>query len=702
MAELLLELLSEEIPARMQRRAAKDLEKSMVGELAKSGILCPHSVSFSTPRRLCFAAEGLPETCPDNVTTRRGPGADAPPKAVDGFLRSTGLEREDLEVREDKGREYFYATIHTPGRSIDEAAADAVREAILKFPWPKSMFWGEGELRWVRPLHSILCILSGDAGHRAVDLEVGGLRAGSQSSGHRFLAGSTFTATSFDDYERKLRKAFVVLDSSERAEQIKRDADILAFAQGLEVVEDSDLIEELSGLVEWPVVLMGDIEPEFLEMPPEVLLTSMRYHQKFLSIRKPADGKIVKFATVANIAASDDGKTILAGNQKVLKARLSDAMFFWRNDLRTVREIGLEGMGEKLGSVNFHGRLGSMAERTRRIEVLARDFAAACGCDAETAAKAARIAKSDLASEMVGEFPELQGAMGRRYAQALSLESDVSAACEQHHWPQGPSDQVPSAPVSVAVGIADRIDQLVGFFGIGEAPTGSRDPFALRRAALGIIRLVLENGIRLPLADAFRRALDAYRAQGLLAVDSSTAPSGEIISSVMDFVHDRLKVLLRDQDIRYDVINACVGAQRADELQLLLERVRSLDAFLKSGDGSDLLAGFRRANNILEKSNDIDPDGIVDTDPGIFESDEEHELLKALDNAENGLRQAAKREDSEATVLILASLRKPIDAFFDNVLVNSERADIRLNRLSLLQRVRATCGLVADLSQIKS
>ena len=701
MTELVLELLSEEIPARMQRRAAKDLEKNIVGGLADAGILCPNSASFSTPRRLCFVASGLPKKCPDKVSTRRGPGADAPQRAVDGFLRATGIERERLEVREEKGRWYFFATIYTPGRPIEEIAAEVVAKTILKFPWPKSMFWGEAELRWVRPLHSILCILSDDAGHRTVELEVGGVRAGNWSMGHPFLAAEKFSVKSFEDYESKLRKACVILDERERAERIKRDADSLAFAQGLEVVDDADLLEEVSGLVEWPVVLMGDIEPKFLEMPPEVLLASMRHHQKFFSIRQPSDGKIVKFSTVANIAAADDGKTILAGNQKVLKARLSDAMFFWRNDLRQLKLHGLDGMGRKLNLVNFHSKLGNMSERIARIENLARDLAGVCGCDADTAAFAARAAKSDLASEMVTEFPELQGVMGRCYAQAISLGDGIPEACEQHYLPKGPADMVPTAPVSVTVGISDRLDLLAGFFGIGEAPTGSRDPFALRRAALGIIRLVLENRIRLPPAFAFGLAIEEYRKQGRLPSLADSASSDAVVATIIEFVHERLKVLLRDQGIRFDVINACTASRSGDELPLLVDRAKSLDSFLKSGSGTDLLAGFRRANNILEKAGDRNPAKFGDPEPSLFKEPEESNLLLALDEANEGLAKAESLEDSEAAVSILASLRGPVDAFFDSVLVNCECVELRINRLSLLNRVRAICGKVADLSQIK-
>ncbi|MDE0304093.1 MAG: glycine--tRNA ligase subunit beta [Albidovulum sp.] len=702
MTELLLELLSEEIPARMQKRAAEELEKKLVGGLAESGILCPQSASFSTPRRLCFVASGLPDKCPDRVTSRRGPGAEAPKRAVDGFLRSTGLEFEQLEIREEKGRKYFFATIHQPGKSIDEVVAHVVCDTVLKFPWPKSMYWGNATLRWIRPLHSILCILSDDVGHRIVDLEIGGVRAGDQSMGHPFMAAEKFFAKSFEDYESKLRKAFVVLNASERSERIRRDAENLAFAQGLEVVEDPDLVEEVAGLVEWPVVLMGDIDREFLEMPPEVLLTSMRHHQKFFSIRCPADGRIVKFSTVADIDAADGGKTILAGNQKVLKARLSDAMFFWRNDLRTIKKIGLDGMGRRLELVNFHGQLGNMAERVSRIESLARELAEASGCDADTAARAARVVKSDLVSEMVTEFPELQGVMGRRYAQALSLKNGIPEACEQHYSPQGPMDRVPTSPVAVTVGIADRLDQLAGFFGIGEAPTGSRDPFALRRAALGIIRLVIENNIRLPLAPAIRCAIGEYGRQGKLGKVEGNPSADTIVESIIEFVHERLKVFLRDQEIRYDVINACIAARRADELPLLVDRARSLDAFLKSGDGINLLAGFRRANNILEKVDDLDLQAIGEPKSSLFREQEELNLSRALDEAHGGLERAEKLENSADAVLVLASLRRPIDEFFDNVLVNCEDIELRVNRLSLLQHVRATCGVVADLSKIKT
>src|SRR6056297_874535 len=508
MPDLLIELFSEEIPARMQGRAAGDFKRLMTDALVEAGLTYAGAAAYSTPRRLTLAVHGLAGASPTFKEERKGPRVDAPEKAIEGFLRGAGVARDDLEIRDEKKGQVYFATITRPGRPATEIVAGELEKVIRHFPWPKSMRWGEGALRWVRPLHSFLCILTGDEGEaQVVELEVDGIRAGNVTRGHRFMAPEPFSVTSFDDYEAKLKRARVVLDAEERQAAIWQEAGNQAFAAGFEVVEDRGLLAEVAGLVEWPVVLMGRIDEAFLDLPPEVLQTSMKEHQKFFSVRNPKTGRIERFVTVANVETADHGATILAGNQKVLAARLSDAKFFWENDLRTVRDKGLEGMAEGLRDVTFHNKLGSQADRVERIAALAREIAPLVGAKPDLAAEAARVAKADLQSEMVGEFPELQGLMGRYYVQARDLSPEVAAACEEHYKPLGPGDAVPSAPVSVAVALADKIDTLTGFWAIDEKPTGSKDPYALRRAALGVIRLVLGNELRISLRDLIEKGL---------------------------------------------------------------------------------------------------------------------------------------------------------------------------------------------------
>ncbi len=504
MPDLLIELFSEEIPARMQTRAAEDLKKLVTDGLVEAGLTYAGAAAFSTPRRLTLSIDGLTGESNPVREERRGPKVGAPDKAVEGFLRGAGVAREDLEVRDDKKGQVYFAVIEKPGRMAADIIAEVLEATIRHFPWPKSMRWGDGPLKWVRPLHAILCILVDEAGAEVVPLDVDGIVSGNTTRGHRFMAPDPFSVTSFDDYETKLKRANVVLRADERAEAIWAEATNQAFAQGLEVVEDRGLLAEVAGLVEWPVVLLGRIDEDFLGLPPEVLQTSMKEHQKFFSVRNPKTGRIERFVTVANMETADNGATILAGNQKVLAARLADAKFFWENDLRTVKTKGLEGMAAPLADVTFHNKLGSQADRIKRIEALAREIAPSVGAMPDLATEAARICKADLASEMVYEFPELQGLMGRYYAEAAGHDEGVPEACEEHWQPLGPSDEVPTAPVSVAVALADKIDTLTGFWAIDEKPTGSKDPFALRRAALGVIRLVLENGISLSINDLVR------------------------------------------------------------------------------------------------------------------------------------------------------------------------------------------------------
>ncbi|MEM7059966.1 MAG: glycine--tRNA ligase subunit beta [Pseudomonadota bacterium] len=681
MADLLLELFSEEIPARMQARAAQDLKKLITDHMVEAGLTYSGGQAFATPRRLVLALSDVPSETPDTVEERKGPRTDAPEKALDGFLRSTGLTKDQLEVRDDKKGQVYFATIRKDGRPAEVVVAEAVEAAVRNFPWPKSMRWGSGSLRWVRPLHSILCILTDDVGARVVPLDIDGIAAGDSTEGHRFLAPGRFAVTGFEDYAAKLEAAKVVLDPADRAARIEADAANLAFAAGLEVVEDKGLLAEVAGLVEWPVVLMGEIGADFLDLPPEVLQTSMREHQKFFSIRNQKTRRIERFITVANTETPDNGAVILAGNQKVLTARLSDAKFFWENDLRTVKADGLAAMAEPLKAVTFHNKLGNQWERIERIAALAKDIAPSVGASPDAADQAARICKADLSSEMVNEFPELQGIMGGYYAKAAGLPGDVANACQAHYAPLGPSDDVPTEPVSIAVALADKIDMLTGFWAIDEKPTGSKDPFALRRAALGVIRTVLENGLRLRLQEVF---LKGY--------------PGADTDSLLSFIADRLKVYLRDQGIRHDVIQACFDLGGQDDLVLLVNRVRALQAVLDTDDGANLLAGYKRASNIVKQAEaDHGPNVVFEGEVNarLFEQDQETALFAALDAAEPAINQALRAEDFTAAMTQMATLRAPIDQFFDDVTVNADNQIVRRNRLCLLTRVGQVMRQVA-------
>ncbi len=749
MPDLLVELFSEEIPARMQARARDDLKRLMTDGLVEAGLTYAGAHALSTPRRLVLAVEGLAEASRTVREERKGPAVGAPEAAVQGFLRSTGLTLDRLEVRDDKKGQAYFAVIEKPGRQAVAIVAEVLEATIRNFPWPKSMRWGSGSLRWVRPLHSILCLLTDAHGAEVVALEVDGISAGNRTRGHRFLAPEPFSVTGFEDYAAKLRRAKVMLDPEERAGHIWQDAQNAAFAAGLEVVEDRGLLAEVAGLVEWPVVLMGPIAPEFLDLPPEVLQTSMREHQKFFSARNPKTGRIEGFVTVANTETADQGATILNGNRKVLSARLSDAKFFWENDLRTVAQEGLEGMAAGLAHVTFHNRLGSQKDRVERIEALAREIAPLVGASPDLAAEAARVAKADLQSAMVGEFPELQGTMGAYYARAAGLPEAVADACRAHYQPLGPSDAVPTEPVSVAVALADKIDTLTGFWAIDEKPTGSKDPFALRRAALGVIRLVVGNGVRAYLgkllgaqlevhhsnlqwplqleiiqaeedaakllgvssqvfdelrqqlkSPAKKQADEARLAQLFANVDWSKVRAPE--SDLLAFFHDRLKVHLRDQGIRHDVIDAVLAMPGNDDLTLLVRRAEALAAFLRTDDGENLIQGFRRANNILTQAEE--KDGVeysFGADAKFAEGPEERALFAALDAAEAAIAPAMEREDFAAAMAAMAGLRAPIDAFFEAVQVNTDNAVIRRNRLNLLSRIRATCLSVADLARLE-
>ena len=692
MADLLIELFSEEIPARMQARARDDLKSMVTNGLVEAGLTYASAGAFSTPRRLVLAVEGLSLQSAPVREERKGPSATAPQAAIDGFLRATGLTLDQLDRRADKKGETLYAVIEKPGRTAPAIIAEVLEATIRTFPWPKSMRWGNGALRWVRPLHSILCQLTDQAGSTVVPLSVDGIASGNTTQGHRFMAPGVIAVSGFDDYSTKLKRAFVVLDSAEREAAILQSAQNAAFAAAMELVPDAGLLAEVAGLVEWPVVLLGRIDAAFLGLPPEVLQTSMREHQKFFSVRNLKTARIEGFITVANIEAADHGATILAGNQKVLQARLSDARFFWENDLRVAKA----GMGEWLDglkSVTFHNKLGSQSDRIARIAALAREIAPMVGADAGLAEQAAQLAKADLRSAMVGEFPELQGLMGMYYAREAGLPVEVALAARDHYSPLGPSDAVPTDPVSVAVALADKIDTLTGFWAIDEKPTGSKDPFALRRAALGVIRLLLGTNRNFDLLGSLRKSLSAH---------ADDLPSKAF--DLLDFFHDRLKVALREGGLRHDVIDAVLAMKLGNnDLKFIVDRANALATMVKTPDGPNLIQGFKRANTILAQAEA--KDGVeysYGADPKFAETDAERALFAALDHAEPLITDAMKSEDFATAMASMATLRAPIDGFFQSVQVNSDNQITRRNRLNLLHRIRTICAGVADLTKIES
>jgi glycyl-tRNA synthetase beta chain len=684
MPDLLIELFSEEIPARMQKRAAQDLKKLVTDGLVEAGLTYSAAGVLSTPRRLTLSIEGLLAQSPPQKEERKGPKTDAPQAAIDGFLRATGVNIDALEPRDDKKGQVYFAVVSKPGRPAAAIVTEVLEGAIRTFPWPKSMRWGAGSLRWVRPLHRILCLLCDEGGSEIVPLSVDHITASNITEGHRFLAPTPFSVKGFDDYSQKLARAFVVLDPETRAQSIWHDATTQAFALGFEVVEDAGLLAEVAGLVEWPVVLMGEIGIDFLALPAEVLQTSMREHQKFFSVKNPKTGRIERFITVANNAPQDGGTLILKGNQKVLSARLSDAKFFWENDLRRIQANGLEGMGAGLSAVTFHNKLGSQAERIARIATLAAHLAPMMDVDPERAILAAKVAKADLQSAMVGEFPELQGTMGSYYARVQNLPPEVAQCCKDHYAPLGPQDAVPDDALALVVGLADKIDTLTSFWAIGEKPTGSKDPFALRRATLGIIRIILTKDLHLNLRGLFTHANTLANADDLLS-----------------FFHDRLKVYLRDQGIRHDIIDACLVGVGNDDLLQVTRRAQALAAGLQTDDGENLRQAFLRANNILAQAEA--KDGVeysYGADPKFAENDIERAVFTALDHAEPLIAKAIHEQDFISSMAYMAALREPLDAFFTGLQINSDNAIIRRNRLNLLHRIRSTCGQLADLSKV--
>lgn len=694
MTELLIEFFSEEIPARMQARAADDLKRLVTDKLAANGLSFTRADAHSTPRRLALVVDGLPERTADVREEKKGPRLGSPEQAVAGFLKSAGLDSLDQCEQRDTGKGVFYfAVTEKTGRETAAVLAEIIPAAMAELPWPKSMRWGTGTVRWVRPLHSIIALFGGrvlDGGY-----EIGGTQGriafGNATRGHRFLAPDAVTVESFADYREKLLAAKVLLDREERKARIKADAEALAAARGLTLSPDDALLEEVAGLVEWPVVLMGGIDESFMDVPSEVLITSMRTHQKYFAVLD-AEGRMAPhFIVVANTETVDGGKAIVAGNERVLRARLSDAKFFWDQD----RKTKLEARVPALEKITFHAKLGTVAEKVRRVQLLAAEIARAIGADSDAASRAALLCKADLVTEVVGEFPEVQGIMGRYYALGQGESEAVANAIADHYKPVGPSDSCPTAPVSVAVALADKIDTLVGFFAIDEKPTGSKDPYALRRAALGVIRLVLENGLRVKLAEAFAAAHSAYKVSGF-------APAGSVGGDLMSFFADRLKVVLREQGVRHDLVDAVFALGGEDDLVRLLARVKALQAFVGSEEGANLLAAYKRASNIVrieEKKDGAAFDQPVDA--ARLAQDEEKALFAALNEASATAEPLLAAEDFAGTMAALAKLRGPVDAFFDKVTVNAEDKELRANRLRLLTQIRRTLNAVAEFSKIE-
>jgi len=685
MAELLLELFSEEIPARMQARAREDLARLLGNALGEAGLEFNEIKTFATPRRLTTVVEGLPARSPDMREERKGPRVDAPDAAIKGFLKSTGLASADqAERRDDKKGAYYVALLERPGHATAEVIAEIMPELVESFPWPKSMRWGCGRLRWVRPLQSIICLLDG----KVVPFEVHGIRSGKETRGHRFMAHEPFKVRRFKDYEEKLRDAKVILDGDERARIILEGARKAAAKEGLTLLEDEALLAENAGLTEWPVVLLGSFDEEFLSVPPEVLATSMKAHQKCFSLRKKDGALASRFIVVANLEARDKGNAIVAGNERVIRARLADAKFFFEQD----RKVMLPDRVPKLKEIVFHEKLGSQYERVQRVWRLARELAPLVGADPDLAERAAILAKADLVSLLVGEFPELQGVMGRYYALDQEEIEAVADAIAAHYRPLGPSDDVPREPVAIAVALADKLDMLVGFWAIDEKPTGSKDPYALRRAALGVIRIVLENDLRLRLKE-------------YLLTHQATAKFDPAVHNLADrllsFFADRLKVHLRDQGARHDLVDA-VFALGGDDLLIIVRRVEALGRFLDTEDGEHLLIGAKRAINILRIEEKKDSRTYDESpDPTLFKRPEEKALAKAVDAVEKASAAAITREDFEAAMAEMAKLRTPVDEFFDHVTVNATDPGLRANRLRLLNRIRATTLTVADFSKIE-
>jgi glycyl-tRNA synthetase beta chain len=748
MPDLLIELLSEEIPARMQARAADDLRKLVTDKLAGAGLTYEGAKAFATPRRLALAVAGLPARQPDVREEKKGPRVGAPEGAIQGFLKAAGLKSiKDAKVEKDaKKGDFYVAVIEKKGRAAIEVIAEIVPEVVKTFPWPKSMRWGAqsakpGSLGWVRPLQSIVATFGPETEEpEIVPFAVDGITSGNETRGHRFLAPTAFKVKRLDDYATRLEAAKVVLDPERRKRMILTDAKNLAFAQGYDLVEDEGLLAEVAGLVEWPVVLMGSFDEAFLAIPDEVIRATIRNNQKCFVLRDPSTAKLVnKFILVANTEATDGGSAIVAGNERVIRARLSDAKFFYETDLKT----RLEDRLPRFEQIVFHEQLGTQAQRIARIESLAGHIANLIDADIAKTERAASLCKADLLTEVVGEFPELQGLMGRYYAEAQSEDEAVAHACEDHYRPKGPDDLVPADKVSVAVALADKLDTLVSFWAIDEKPTGSKDPYALRRAALGVLRLVLCNELRfhifgLLLAHtavlkgqmlgqsiqdvSYQDLTDVGQAQ-LVALDAAkeiaqkvrqhgipeTLSLGNLAPAIGDllvFFADRLKVQLREQGARHDLVDAVFALEGQDDLLLIVRRVEALGKFLDTEDGKNLLAGYKRATNIIRIEEKKDGREYVGRpDPSLYRQDEEWALAKAIDAAKTEAASAVKEEDFAAAMRAMAKLRPHVDAFFDKVTVNvadgADKAKLRENRLKLLNEIRDATRTVADFSKIE-
>jgi len=742
MPDLLLEFFSEEIPARMQARAAEDLRKGVTDRLVAAGLVYEGAKAFATPRRLALTVHGVPAKQPDIKEEKKGPRVGAPENAIAGFLKAAGLKSiSEAKVQPDKKGDFYVAAIEKQGKLAIDVLTEMIPEVVRTFPWPKSMRWGAGTLNWVRPLHSIVATFGPETEEpEVIKFSVGGITSGDETRGHRFMSPGAIKVRRFDDYVAKLKDAHVVLDASRRADSILHDAKNLAFAQGYELVEDEGLLAEVAGLVEWPVTLMGSFDPAFLAIPAEVIRATIRNNQKCFVLRDPETARLTnKFILVANIEANDGGKAIVAGNERVIRARLSDAKFFYETDLK----MRLEDRLPKFEQIVFHEKLGSQAERIARIEALAGDLAPLVGADTAKAERAARLCKADLLTEVVGEFPELQGLMGKYYAEAQGEDEAVAHACEDHYKPKGPDDMVPGDPVAIAVALADKLDTLVGFWAIDEKPTGSKDPYALRRAALGVIRIVIENELRLPLrrqlwhhfgsvqrdedlAEAIH-ALHPLQEQivELSATDIELAVKLEVLVSqrerrvsgpklaqahsylhqthnLLAFFADRLKVQLREQGARHDLVDAVFALEGQDDLLMIVRRVAALAKFLETDDGKNLLAGVKRASNILRIEEKKDSTAYKDQPSiGSLVEPEEIALAHAIAYARTDAVRAVQHEDFAAAMSAMAKLRPYVDAFFDKVTVNVENKVLRKNRLDLLNQIREATRAVADFSKIE-
>lgn len=743
MPDLFLELFSEEIPARMQAQAAEALRKLVTDALVERGLLYEGAKAFVTPRRLALAVHGLPGRQADSKEERKGPRVGAPEGAIQGFLKAAGLASiEQATIQSDpKKGDFYVAVVERPGRPTAEVIAEIVPQIIRAFPWPKSMRWGTGSMRWVRPLHSIVCTFGTDIEEvEVIRFDVEGITSSNVTYGHRFLAPGAIEVKRLDDWLTKLEAAKVVADRDRRKSIILADAKDLALVHGLDLVEDEGLLDEVAGLVEWPVVLIGSFDAAFLDIPDEVIRATIRANQKCFVLKDPKTGRLAnRFILISNLAATDQGAAIVAGNGRVIRARLSDAKFFWDTDRRTALEDRLG----KFDQITFHEKLGSQGERIARISRLAAEIAPQVGADPELAARAARIAKADLLTEVVGEFPELQGLMGRYYAEHEKLPAEIAAACEDHYKPQGPSDRVPTAPVSVAVALADKIDTLVGFWVINEKPTGSKDPYALRRAALGVIRIVLDNQLTLPLrpvivasarsilgeAHYSSNPLDVFRldklanklvadilhdlARRLARLGPDTVPdeaqrvegqtlAGDLATDLLAFLAERLKVHMRERGARHDLVDAVFALEGQDDLLQIVRRVEALQAFLETDDGKTLLAGYRRAVNILrieEKKDGARYEGPAV--PAFFVAPQEQALGAVIEEVKAKVRDAVAAEDYAGAMTALARLRAPVDAFFEDVTVNAPDAPLRINRLKLLDEIRAATRGIADFDRIE-